>query len=112
MVFRMFFRAPDLKHILQKLNMFGQRVIIQPVPVVSECLGHFVPIYSTALSLLSWLTLILTLVFPKKITILYIFKQQQKSDKFFRDPSLQFSFALFLLLTIYRNVNFFGKIDW
>ena len=38
--------APDLKHKLQKLNVLGQRQIIQPVPVVSDCLGHFVPIYS------------------------------------------------------------------
>ena len=45
-VFRMISSAPDLKHILQKLNIFGQRQIIQPVPVVSDCLGHFVPIYS------------------------------------------------------------------
>ena len=45
-VFRMISSAPDLKHILQKLNILGQRQIIQPVPVVSDCLGHFVPIYS------------------------------------------------------------------
>ena len=45
-VFRMISSAPDLKHILQKLNIFGQRQIIQPVPVVLDCLGHFVPIYS------------------------------------------------------------------
>ena len=38
--------APDLKHILQKLNILGQRQIIQPVPVVLDCLGHFAPIYS------------------------------------------------------------------
>ena len=44
-VFRMISSAPDLKHILQKLNILGQRQIIQPVPVVSDCLGHFVPIY-------------------------------------------------------------------
>jgi len=37
--------AQDLKHILQKLTILGQRQIIQPVPVVSDCLGHFVPIY-------------------------------------------------------------------
>ena len=43
-VFRMISSAPDLKHILQKLNILGQRQIIQPVPVVSDCLGHFVPI--------------------------------------------------------------------
>ena len=46
-VFRMISSAPDLKHILQKLNILGQRQIIQPVPVVSDCLGHFVPIYFT-----------------------------------------------------------------
>ena len=39
--------ALDLKHILPKLNILGQKQIIQPVPVVSDCLGHFVPIYST-----------------------------------------------------------------
>ena len=44
-VFRMSSSAPDLKHILQKLNILAQRQIIQPVPVVSDCLGHFVPIY-------------------------------------------------------------------
>ena len=47
-VFRMISSAPDLKHILRKLNILGQRQIIQPVPVVSDCLGHFVPIYCTA----------------------------------------------------------------
>ena len=47
-VFRMISSAPDLKHILQKLNILGQRQIIQPVPVVSDCLGHFVPIYPTS----------------------------------------------------------------
>ena len=44
-VFRMISSAPDLKHILQKLNILGQRQIIQPVPVVFDYLGHFVPIY-------------------------------------------------------------------
>ena len=44
-VFRMISSAPDIKHILQKLNILGQRQIIQPVPVVSNCSGHFVPIY-------------------------------------------------------------------
>ena len=43
-VFRMISSAPDLKHKLQKLNVLGQRQIIQPVPVDSDCLGHFVPI--------------------------------------------------------------------
>ena len=43
-VFRMISSPPDLKHILQKLNILGQRQIIHPVPVVSDCLGHFVPI--------------------------------------------------------------------
>ena len=43
-VFRMISSAPDLKHKLRKLNVLGQRQIIQPVPVVSDCLGHFVPI--------------------------------------------------------------------
>ena len=52
-VFRMISSAPDLKHILQKLNILGQRQIIQPVPVVSDCLGHFVPIYSTSLTRLA-----------------------------------------------------------
>ena len=46
-VFRMISSAPDLKTILQKLNILGQRQIIKPVPVVSDCLGHFVPIYCT-----------------------------------------------------------------
>ena len=41
----MIFSAPDLKHILRKLNILGQRQIIQQVPVVLDCLGHFVPIY-------------------------------------------------------------------
>jgi hypothetical protein len=39
--------APALKHILQKLNILGQRQITQLVPSVSDCLGHFVPIYCT-----------------------------------------------------------------
>ena len=43
-VFRMISSALDLKHKLQKLNVLGQRQTIQPVPVVSDCLGHFVPI--------------------------------------------------------------------
>ena len=43
-VFRMIYSAPDLKHILQKLNILGQGQIIQPVPVVSDSLGHLVPI--------------------------------------------------------------------
>ena len=45
-VFRMISSAPDLKPEIQKLNVLGQRQIIQPVPVVSDGLGHFVPIYS------------------------------------------------------------------
>ena len=40
--------APDLKRKLQKLNILGQSQIIQPVPIVSDCLGHFVPIYCLA----------------------------------------------------------------
>ena len=44
-VFHMISSAPDLKPKLRKLNVLGQRQIIQPVPVVSDCLGHFVPIY-------------------------------------------------------------------
>ena len=35
----------------------------------------------------------------------------KKSDKFFWDPSLHFSFALFFGLKISRNFNLFGKID-
>ena len=42
--FRRISSAPDLKHILQKLNILGQGQIIQPVPVLSDSLGHFVPI--------------------------------------------------------------------
>ena len=38
--------APDLKHRLKKLNVLGKRQIIQPVPVVSDCLRPSVPIYS------------------------------------------------------------------
>ena len=47
-VFRMISSAPDLKHILRTLNIMGQRKIIQPVPVVLGCFGHFVPLYSRA----------------------------------------------------------------
>ena len=47
----MIFSAPGLKHILRKLNILGQRQIIQPVPVVSDCLGHFVPIYYWSITL-------------------------------------------------------------
>ena len=43
-VFRMISSAPDLKPKLRKLNVLGQRQISQPVPVVLDCLGHFVPI--------------------------------------------------------------------
>ena len=32
-------------HILRKLNILGQRQMIQPVPVILDCLGHFIPIY-------------------------------------------------------------------
>ena len=44
-VFCMISSAWNLKHKIQKLNISGQKQIIQPVPVVSDCLGHFVPIY-------------------------------------------------------------------
>ena len=43
-VFRMISSVLDLKHILQKLNILGQRQIIQLVPSILDCLGHFVPI--------------------------------------------------------------------
>ena len=44
-VFCMISSAPKLKHIFTKTQYFDQRQIIQPVPVVSDSLGHFVPFY-------------------------------------------------------------------
>ena len=35
--------ARNLKHKIQQLNVLGQKQIIQPVPDVLDCLGHFVP---------------------------------------------------------------------
>ena len=34
--------ARNFKYIIQKLNILGQKQTIQPVPVVLDCLGHFV----------------------------------------------------------------------
>ena len=44
-VFRMISSAQNLKHKIQKLNILGQKEIIQPVPLVLDCLGDVVPIY-------------------------------------------------------------------
>ena len=50
-------------------------------------------------------------IFPKKLTILYIFnKKKLKRRQRSRDPSLLFSFAYFFLLKIYRILVFFGKM--
>ena len=50
--------------------------------------------------------------FAKKVDVSVYFQKKRKSDKFLWDPYQHFSFALFLLLKIYRNINFFGTIDW
>ena len=52
-VFHMISSAQNLKHKIQKLNILGQKQIFQLVPVVLDCLGHFVPIYSLVSQLVS-----------------------------------------------------------
>ena len=38
--------AQNSKHKIFHLNILGPSQIIQPVSIVSDCLGHFVPIYA------------------------------------------------------------------
>ena len=45
-VFRMISSTWNLNHKIRKLNIWGQKQIIQPVTIVSGFLGHFVPIYA------------------------------------------------------------------
>ena len=61
-VFRMISSDQNLKHKMQRLNIFGQKQIIKLDPVFSDCLGHLVPIYAgiVVLSTVPWMVVLTT----------------------------------------------------
>ena len=51
-------------------------------------------------------------IFQKKLTILYIFKKDRSAKLKRREGSRRKLVTYLFFLKIYRNINFFGKVDW